>query len=348
MQQICRRDKDGDRASKRGPLGVVPVTNQMWSPIAVVGAGALGCYFGAVLARAGACVTLIGRRVHVEAINRKGLGFESRGRHEFIPVAATERIAAVSDARLILFCVKSNDTDDVAAQMAQYLAPDAVVLSLQNGVDNVERIRLHLKQQVVPALVYAAAEMAAPGCVRHTGGGNLIIGRLRGATPQAATRERPLDGLAAFLNEGGIPVTVSDRIEVELWSKLVMNCAYNAISALCGARYGTMVAHPEVRAVMAEAVAEVSAVAAAKGIRMPDDIVEAAIRLADGMPVTLSSTAQDIRRGRRTEIDYLNGYVAREGKALGIATPVNRTLNALVKLLEQGKAEPAAPDAAEP
>jgi 2-dehydropantoate 2-reductase len=314
-----------------------PMRNDTWSPVAVVGAGALGCYFGGVLARAGAAVTLIGRHAHVEAINRNGLGFESRGRQDFIPVAATERIAAVAGARLVLFCVKSNDTDETAGEITQYLAPEAVVLSLQNGVDNIERIRLHLKQQVVPALVYAAAEMTAAGCVRHTGGGNLIIGRLRDRLDHAA-RERPLAELAAFLTEAGIPVAISDQIEVELWSKLVMNCAYNAISALCGARYGAMVAHPEIRTIMSDAVNEVAAVAAAKGIRLPDDIVAAAMRLADGMPVTMSSTAQDIRRGRRTEIDYLNGYVAREGKALGIPTPVNRTLNALVKLLEQGNA----------
>jgi len=332
----------------RGRLDIVPMKNETWSPVAVVGAGALGCYFGGVLARAGATVTLIGRRVHVEAINRNGLGFESRGRQQFIPVAATERIAAVADARLVLFCVKSNDTDAAAGQMAQYLAAEAVVLSLQNGVDNVERIRLHLKQQVIPALVYAAAEMSAPGCVRHTGGGNLIIGALRGSGSDAAAPERPLDALAAFLTEAGIPVAMSDRIEVDLWSKLVMNCAYNAISALCVAQYAAMVALPEVRAVMCEAVREVAAVAAAKGIRLPDDIVDAAIGLADGMPVTMSSTAQDIRRGKRTEIDYLNGYVAREGQALGIPTPVNRTLNALVKLLEQGKAGPAEQTRAEP
>jgi 2-dehydropantoate 2-reductase len=99
-----------------------------------------------------------------------------------------------------------------------------------------------------------------------------------------------------------------------------------------------MVALAEVRNVMRVAVHEVVAVAAAKGIRLPDDMVEAAFRLADGMPVTMSSTAQDIRRGKPTEIDYLNGYVAREGQALGVPTPVNRTLNALVKLLEQRKA----------
>lgn len=311
------------------------MTNDPWSPVAVVGAGALGCYFGGVLARAGARVTLIGRRAHVEAITRDGLGFESLGRQEFIPVAASENIAAVAGARLILLCVKSNDTDAAAHAMAEYLAPDAVVLSLQNGVNNVERIRLHLKQQVIPALVYAAAQMSGPGRVRHTGGGDLVIGLL--GAPGDGTTAPSVKALATFLTGAGIPVRVSDHIEVELWSKLVLNCAYNAISALCGAQYGTMVANPEIRAVMLAAVDEVVRVAAAKGIRLPEDMADTTIRLAEVMPVTISSTAQDIRNGKRTEIDHLNGYVMREGEALGIATPVNRTLNALTKLLEQGK-----------
>ena len=305
--------------------------------VAVVGAGALGCYFGGMLARAGAQVTLIGRRSHVEAIKRDGLCFESLGQRQFIPIEATENIAAVGDAGLILFCVKSSDTDGAARAMAQYLAGDAVVLSLQNGVNNVERIRQHLNHPVFPALVYAAAEMSAPGCVRHTGGGNLIMGRL--GKPDDGSDRRLLDALAALLAAAGIPVTISENIEVELWSKLVMNCAYNAISALCGARYGKMVALPEVRDIMCEAVDEVVQVARAKGVKLPEDIAEAAIKLADRMPVTISSTAQDVRQGKRTEIDHLNGYVMREGKALGIATPVNRTLNALMKLLEQSKAD---------
>jgi 2-dehydropantoate 2-reductase len=194
-----------------------------------------------------------------------------------------------------------------------------------------------LKQHIFPALVYAAAEMSAPGCVRHTGGGNLIVGRLNGAGD--AAEQHLLEEIVAFLTAAGIPVAISADVRVELWTKLVMNCAYNAISALCGARYGAMVAMPEVRAVMREAVDEVVRVAHAKGIALPDDIADAAIKLADRMPVTISSTAQDIRIGKRTEIDHLNGYVMREGEALGIATPVNRTLNALMKLLEHGKAK---------
>jgi 2-dehydropantoate 2-reductase len=139
----------------------------------------------------------------------------------------------------------------------------------------------------------------------------------------------------ALFTDANVPIKVSDDIDAELWTKLLMNCAYNAVSALGRSAYGRMVAMPEVRAVMVDAVNEVVAVATAKGIRLPANITETAIKLAEAMPQTMSSTAQDIGKGRRTEIDHLNGYVVRQGEALGIATPVNRTLNALTKLLEQ-------------
>jgi len=305
------------------------------TPVAVVGAGALGCFFGGMLARAGAPVTLIGRAAHVAAIRRAGLVIESGAGKQAIALAATEDMAAARGAALVLFCVKSTDTDAAARALAPHLSDAAIVLSLQNGVDNVERIHARIDNQVLPALVYAAAEMAAPGHVRHTGGGNLVIGQLR-AFARPGRSDRPLlAAIAALFAGAGVPVRISEEVEVELWTKLTLNCAYNAISALGGARYGEMVALAEIRAVMTDAVREVAAVAAAKGVRLPDNIVDAALKLADGMPVTMSSTAQDIRRGRRTEIDHLNGYVVRQGDALGIAVPVNRTLNALIKLLER-------------
>ena len=294
---------------------------QNWPEIAVVGAGAVGCYFGAMLARAGMSVTLIGRAGHVDAIRRDGLRFLSGEREERVKVAATTDIAAVSGARLVLFCVKSLDTDMAAEAMAPHLSPDATILSLQNGVDNIDRIRAKTKNLVIPVLIYAAANVPEPGTVRHTGGGNVVIG------PGHAD-------IAALFAAANVPVKVSDDIDAELWTKLVMNCAYNAVCALTGTPYGEMVAMPEIRAVMIEAVDEVVALAKAKGIRLPDDTADAAMRLAEVMPRTMSSTAQDIAKGRRTEIDHLNGYVAREGARLGVATPVNATLHALMKLLE--------------
>lgn len=320
--------------SSRDVSGSIKMPDKTWPAITVVGAGAIGCYFGGMLARAGMPVTLIGRSTHVEAIKRGGLHFLSRGVDARIQVAASTDMAAIGTARLVLFCVKSLDTEAAARAMTPHLAPDAVILSLQNGVDNAERIQAHAANVVMPVLVYAAATMPAPGAVQHTGGGDLVVG-LTGQSHGDDAMQRRMGEIVALFTAAGVPIRVSDNIEGELWTKLVMNCAYNAVSALGRSSYGRMVAMPEVRAVMVEAVGEAMAVAKAKGIRLPDDLVEAAIKLADAMPQTMSSTAQDIGKGRRTEIDHLNGYVVCQGETLGIATPVNRTLHALTKLLEQ-------------
>jgi 2-dehydropantoate 2-reductase len=305
------------------------------SSMAVVGAGALGSCFGGMLARAGMKVTLIGRRAHVDAINRDGLLFQGLDGEQRILIPATTDISAVADAGLILFCVKSLDTETVAAAMAPHLAREAVILSLQNGVDNPERIGLYARNEVIPVLVYAAANIPAPGIVRHTGGGDVVIGRLKAFRRGGEVDRSLLDAIAAVFKSAGVTVRISDDIEADLWIKLVMSCAYNAISALGNASYSQMVAMPEVRGIMLDAAKEVDAVAKAKGIRLPDDVLQSAMKLADAMPQTRSSTAQDIAKARPTEVAHLNGYVVREGEALGVATPVNRTLNALIKLLER-------------
>jgi 2-dehydropantoate 2-reductase len=311
------------------------MTGETWSSIAVVGAGALGSYFGGLLARAGRKVTLIGRASHVDAVNRDGLLLRRLDAEERIAVSATTDIAAVRDAGLVLFSVKSLDTETAAAAMAPHLTRDAVVLSLQNGVDNPERIGRHAGNEVIPVLVYAGANIPAPGTVRHTGGGDVVIGRLKGFRGGSEADRLLIDAIAALFASTGVTVRVSGDIEADLWTKLVVNCAYNAISALGDAPYSRMVTTPEVRDLMLDAVKEVAAVAKAKGIRLPEDILDAAMKPADAMPQTKSSTAQDIAKGRPTEIAHLNGYVVREGEALGVATPVNRTLNALIKLLER-------------
>ncbi len=311
------------------------MTATEWPSIAVVGAGAVGCYYGGMLARAGAPVTLIARSDHVEAIRRRGLFLDSPQIQQHIAVAATTEIEAVRGAELVLFCVKSPDSDATAQAIAALLASNAIVLSLQNGVDNIERIRTHLRGTVVPAVVYVAVAMAGAGHVKHTGRGDLVIGAMGGPLDTASPRRDALDRVADVMQRAGVPCAISDNVEGELWAKLLINCAYNAISALGRARYHRIVANPAALAVMQEAVREVIAVAQAGGVRLPaGDLVDIACRLADSMPEATSSTAQDLARGRRTEIDHLNGYVVRRGETLGVATPVNRTLHALVKLLE--------------
>ena len=292
--------------------------------VAVMGAGAVGCYFGGMLARAGHRVTLIGRAAHVEAVRRDGLFLEAQAFQAHVPMQADTDVAAAHGAGLVLFSVKSTDTESAAAALGPQLAPGAIVLGLQNGVDNAERLRAQLPQQrVEPAVVYVATEMAGPGHVKHHGRGDLVVG-----TSDAA-REA-----AALFEAAGVPVQVSDNVAGALWAKLIVNCAYNALSAIAQLPYGTLVEGEGVPAVMQDVVQECLAVAARLGVTVPGDMPEAVRRLAAAMPAQFSSTAQDLARGKRSEIDHLNGYVLRQGEALGVATPANRVLHALVKLIE--------------
>jgi 2-dehydropantoate 2-reductase len=298
--------------------------------VAVLGAGAVGCYFGGMLARAGVPVTLIGRPHHVEAISLAGLGLETLQLSERVTVAASTVVEAVRDAAIVLLCVKTLDTEEAARSLVPYLRPGALVVSLQNGVDSVERIRTATGIEALPAVVYVAAAMTGPGRVRHSGRGDLVIGDLRGG------RRRDLERLATLFARAGVPCIVSEDVAADLWSKMAMNCAYNAVSALGRSRYGRMAQDPRSREVLRRAVEETTAVATALGVRLAGrDLVEAAFRLGEAMSGATSSTAQDLSRGKRTEIDSLNGYVARRGPELGVPTPVNQTLYALVKLLEE-------------
>ena len=290
---------------------------------AVMGAGAVGCYYGGMLARAGNAVTLIARPQHVQAVQRAGLRLETKSFDAFVAMQASPDASAVQGARLVLFCVKSTETESAGAAMAPHLAPDTVVLSLQNGVDNAARLQVLLRQPVVPAVVYVATEMAGPGHVKHHGRGELVIG----PTPTSAE-------LIAEFAKAQVPVQVSDNIAGALWAKLIVNCAYNAVSAIAQQPYGRMVQGVGVKGVMQDAVRECIAVAAAMGVILPDAMWDSVERLSATMPTQYSSTAQDLARGKPGEIDHLNGYVVRQGEGCGIATPVNRVLYALVKLLE--------------
>ena len=333
----------------------------------VVGAGAVGSFYGALLARAGHRVTLIARPAHVAAIERDGLQLQMAGQLQTLKLAATTDIAAVRDADLVLVCVKSTDTDAVARQIAPLLRADALVLSLQNGVDNADTLAQHIHHQtVVPAVVYVATAMPAPGVVAHHGRGDLVIGPRRveaaakvsanGAanaaasaraavdnytdtdTSRGATQQRQLQALVDLFASAGVAVRISPDVMAELWSKLMVNCAYNAISGLAQQPYGRMAALPVIREVQRAVVHEVVAVARAAGVAMVlDEALAAMERIAPAMPAQLSSTAQDMARGKPSEIDHLNGFVARRGAELGIATPVNQTLFALVKLVEAGR-----------
>jgi 2-dehydropantoate 2-reductase len=300
--------------------------------VAVVGAGAVGCYFGGMLARAGVPVTLIGRKPHVEAIRRDGLFLERADFQEFVRVDAYSEISEVNRAGIVLLSVKTVDTETAAALIAPHLRKDAVLVSFQNGVDNVERIRRATGIRAMPAVVYVAATMIGPGRVRHGGRGDLVVGE----PSFGLDRYESVPRVAQLFESVQIQCRISSDIAVELWTKLVMNCAYNAISAVTQSRYLAIRENPLTQAVIQQLVEEVVTVGRAAGVALPDaeHLTAAALKLGEAMANATSSTAQDLARGRPTEIDSLNGYVSRRGRELGIPAPVNSTLHALVKILE--------------
>jgi 2-dehydropantoate 2-reductase len=256
---------------------------------------------------------------------------ETQSFREHVRMEASTDAGALRGARLVLCCVKSTDTARAAAETAPHLAPDAIVLSLQNGYDNAARLTALLGREVFPAVVYVATEMAGPGHLRHHGRGELVIGPFAGGA-------EVVDLFAA----AGVPVQVSGNVAGALWAKLIVNCAYNALSAITQLPYGRIAPGAGVAAVMEDIVAECLAVARADGVTVPGDMREAVAGIARSMATQLSSTAHDVARGKPSEIDHLNGYVVARGEALGIATPVNRTLHAIVRLLEDRAARPSA------
>jgi 2-dehydropantoate 2-reductase len=300
-----------------------------WPKVAVVGAGAVGGYFGGMLARAGAPVTMIGRTAFVEAVKKNGLFLDAVSFQESVRVSASTELSDVRGAEIVLFCVKTTDNAATSRALAPLLAPGAIVVSMQNGVDNAEQIRGASGIEAVSAVVYVAAAVPEPGHVKHAGRGDLVVG------PRNEKSER----VAAMFQRAGVNCRVADNIEGELWTKLVWNCALNAISALGRAKYGQIAASTDARKVVEEVVYEVLAVARAAniqppGLEDPKAALAGAFKIAAQMSEALSSTGQDMMRGKRTEIDSLNGYIARRGAALGVPTPVNHALYTLVKLAE--------------
>lgn len=297
--------------------------------VAVVGAGAVGGYFGGMLARAGEKVTMIGRPGFVDAVNRRGgLQIDSIQFNEVVDVAASTDMSAARDAELVLFTVKTFDTEAAGRELKKHLREDALVLSLQNGVDNVDKLTA-LGIRAIPSVVYIAASTPEPGVVKHVGRGDLVIGSNNDTTRR----------ISHLFEQAGTLCKVVDNVAGEQWVKFLCNCALNAVSALGRSSYGEIPSNPEANRLVKLAVDEILAVAQEFGIEMPglanqEAAYDAVFGLCRQIAAAKSSTAQDLERGRRTEIDSLNGLIVAYGRQLSIPTPINQTLYALVKLAE--------------
>ncbi|MGH2668070.1 MAG: 2-dehydropantoate 2-reductase [bacterium] len=297
--------------------------------IAVMGAGGTGGFFGGLLARAGESVTFIARGAHLAALQSRGLAVTSRLAGDFtVPVTATSDPAAVGAVDLVLFCVKAYDTETAAAQIRSLVGPDTMVLSVQNGIDNAERIaRVVGEQPVIGGVAQISSVIEAPGVIAQTAGaGRIIFGELAGGS--SARTER----LLSAFQQAGITAQLHPDIRVALWEKFLMICAFSGLTALTRLPLGSILGCAETRALFRDTMAEVEAIARAIGIRLPAGCVDRTVAMFTALePWARGSLYYDLAAGRRLELEVLHGTVVRLGGQQGIATPLNFAIYAALK-----------------
>ncbi|MGH7432909.1 MAG: ketopantoate reductase family protein [Candidatus Methylomirabilales bacterium] len=300
--------------------------------IAVMGAGAVGGYFGALLHRGGLDVTLIARGRHLEAIKAHGLQIKSTQGDLTVPAKAVGDPRAVGPVDLILFCVKSYDTESAARQCLPIVQEGTAILCLQNGVDNEEKIAMVAGgEKVLGGVAYIGAGVSEPGVVVHTAEGRIVFGEMRGGVSERVRR------VEQIFRDAGFPAEVSSNVKAILWGKLCWNAAFNALNTLVGGDVRALVERPETRTLARQVMEEVRAVAIANNVPLSADLAERLLTWTDTAAGAMkTSTRQDLEAGKRLEVDALNGAVVRKGEAAGVPTPLNFTLYALLKAIDPG------------
>ena len=296
--------------------------------IAIVGAGGVGGYFGAKLARAGESVVMLARGAHLDAIRRHGLRVRSAVDGEFTAKAdAVESFADQAPVDMALFCVKSFDTREAAEALRPVLGRDTGVVSLQNGVDNEEILDDVLGAgRALGGAAFVFSTIESPGVIAHTLLGRIVFGELDGRVSERATRLR--DALAA----AGVPVELSTEVRRVLWEKYLLISAQAGTTALTRAPIGVIRQIPETWRMYRRIVEELAAVARAVGVTLPADVVETIIKNASALaPTAFSSLHHDLVHGRRLELEALHGHAVRLGERLGIPTPTVFAVYAALK-----------------
>lgn len=299
--------------------------------ICVIGAGAMGGIFGGHLKRSGRDVTLIDlRRDHVEAIVRDGLRVDGVLGDHRIPVPAFVSPDDLGRFDVAIVFTDTNATTDAAHTAARLLAGDGFALTLQNGIGNVEKLNAVLgAERVIAGVTMDSGNFRGPGHVSYTNAGPVHLGEQTGAPSERVRR------IVDALERAGFRPSATDNTFGEIWQKFALNCCVNAICAVTGLRTGEVARTPEVDAFQDRIIDEVFTVIAAKGVALPDSDVPDRIKEVCFRRYNKPSMLQHMERGQRTEIDAINGALVREAKALGIATPYNESLVAIVKGLER-------------
>ncbi|HEV8471939.1 MAG TPA: 2-dehydropantoate 2-reductase [Methylomirabilota bacterium] len=287
--------------------------------VLIVGAGGVGGYFGAKLARAGASVVALARGAHLAALRRDGLRVRSAVEGEFTAsVQAVESVAGLSPVDVALFCVKSFDTETAAEAIRPAVGPATGVVSLQNGVDNEETIdRVLGSGHALGGAAYVFASIEAPGVIAHRFAGRIVFGEMDGRSSERALRLRDA------LSQAGVPVEVSTDIRRVLWEKYVLISAQAGMTAVTRCPVGVIRDTPEAWRMYRLIVEELVALARASGVALAADAVETIVKSAEGIARdAYSSLHHDLVNGKRLELEALHGQAVRLGERLGMPTPM--------------------------
>ncbi len=301
------------------------------SEITVVGAGAIGCLFGALLREAGHRVIMLDiDSARAEKIARDGIHLTGISGERVVQVEATDRIGDAADCDLAIIATKSYDTEAAMDGIADALKPSTPVLTLQNGLGNVEVISKTVgDERTIGGITSQGATMVDDGSIVHAGKGKTVIG-----TPSNELTDN-LKLVRDVLDSAGFEPRTSDDLESTIWNKLIINVGINALTAITRLKNGELLEFEGTREIMREAVAEAVAVAEARGIKIahekPLGQVEEVCRLT---ATNISSMLQDVLASRRTEIDAINGAIVKLGAEAGVPTPINTTLTALIHAIE--------------
>jgi 2-dehydropantoate 2-reductase len=305
--------------------------------IAVMAAGAVGGYFGARLAAAGHDVSFIARGAHLDAIRNNGLNVESTlGNLHIKDAKATSDPKEVGPVDILLFAVKLWDTEIAAEAARPLVGPQTRVITLQNGVDSVERLAPILgKDQVVGGATYMATVISTPGVIKHTSPfAQMKIGRVDGRA------DAPLEAFTAAAKAAGTDIELSDSINVERWKKFVFLVGFSGATGAMRLSLDRILADADTRAFFFNLMLEVIAVARAQGIVLPQSFAEERLAFADTTPPGFkASLLHDLERGNRIELDWLSGKVVELGRALGVPTPANAAVYTMLKLHRMGHAK---------
>jgi 2-dehydropantoate 2-reductase len=306
--------------------------------ITVIGPGAIGCLLAAYLTRAGEEVSLLDYRPkRATLLQDRGIAVDGEREAFHTPIKATAYLTEIRSTDIFILCVKASDTAVVAAKLKDAIPPESHLLTLQNGMGNREKLSESFgSDRVFAGATSHGATLLEVGRVRHAGYGEIWLGDTSGTSSSQAGGAM-LQNLATTLNRAGLQAQVVADIEPILWSKLVVNVGINALTAILGVPNGELLKIPTCQNVMDGAIAEAVQVASGCGIQLHlQKEIEKVRAVCNSTAANISSMLQDVKRQKKTEIDQINGAVVQMAASLGMASPVNEVLTALVRSLEEG------------